>query len=93
MCSHVTTPSQPPHAGASTLTTQVVYGPSQGPTEKGMMQILRKGFGGKPTGMQRAAALLRSVQGSSPIAETWCDSQSPFAGVSSIDLDMVRPEG
>lgn len=60
------------------LTTQVVYGPSQGPTEKGMMQILRKGFGGKPTGMQRAAALLRSVQGSSPIAEMWCDIRAPL---------------
>lgn len=86
-------PHHSPHMLEHHLTTQVVYGPSQGPTEKGMMKILRKGFGGKPTGMQRAAALLRSVQGSSPIAETWCDSQSPFAGASSIDLDMVRPEG
>lgn len=43
-------------------------------------------------GVQGAAALLRSVQGSLPIAEMCSDSWSPSAGVSSIDFDLVRPE-
>lgn len=71
------------------LTTWAVYGPHPGQAEKGMMKILRKGFGGKPMECRG----LQPCSGSTRLPAHCWDSWSPFAGVSSIDLNMVTPEG